>query len=103
MRDLAGNVLQVVRPRTADNDCVIQREGTGKKCSGRAPVASETLRTQPAILHYRVRIPRRTLGIEDICHSIQLNEFLPRQRLDANHPQASLRERFGETGLMPAR
>jgi hypothetical protein len=29
--DLAGDVLQVVRPRSADNDGVIQREGTGGK------------------------------------------------------------------------
>jgi hypothetical protein len=41
-------------PRAADNDGVIQMEGTRKKSSGYAPVTSDRLRAQPAILHYRL-------------------------------------------------
>jgi hypothetical protein len=57
MGNLAGDVLQVVSPRAADDDGVIQREGTAKKLSGRIPVRSARLRAQPAILHYRMRRP----------------------------------------------
>jgi hypothetical protein len=31
VRDLAGDVLQVMRPRTADDDGVVQREVTGRE------------------------------------------------------------------------
>jgi hypothetical protein len=30
VRNLAGDVLQVVSPRAADDDCVIQREAPGE-------------------------------------------------------------------------
>jgi hypothetical protein len=51
--NLAGDVLQVVCPRSADDDGVIQWEGTGKKLVGNVPRVSARLRTQPAIVHYK--------------------------------------------------
>jgi hypothetical protein len=53
--NLAGDVLQVVGPRAADDDRVIQRGNTGKKLSSRIPVVSARLRVQMAILHYRAK------------------------------------------------
>jgi hypothetical protein len=52
MRNLAGNVLQVMSPRAADNDGVIQRKGTGNESSSRITAPSASLRTQLAILYY---------------------------------------------------
>jgi hypothetical protein len=37
VRDLAGDVLQVVSPRTADDDGVIQREVTGREVGRSRP------------------------------------------------------------------
>jgi hypothetical protein len=55
--NLAGNVFQVVRPRTADDNSIIQREGTGKKTfrSTKAPTDGTTAkRITP---HYRTLPP----------------------------------------------
>ena len=60
--NLAGDVLQVVSPRTADNDGVVQWEGTIKNSSGRVFVSSARLRAQPAILYYRMRCKRSRLA-----------------------------------------
>jgi hypothetical protein len=52
MRYLAGEIFQVVCPRAADDDGIIQREGTGVNLSGDVTVSSARLRAQPATLHY---------------------------------------------------
>jgi hypothetical protein len=54
MGNLAGDVFQVMCPRTADDDGVIQWEGTAKKLSSRGPVPSASLRMRLSILYYRV-------------------------------------------------
>ena len=62
MGNLAGDVLQVVGPRAADDDSVVgcvQREDTGMKLSGGDPGPSARSRAQPAILHYRPWRKRR--------------------------------------------
>jgi len=65
MGNVAGNVLQIVRPRPADHDCIVccsQREDTGIKLSSRTRDPSESFRAQPAILYYRVKRRRRSAG-----------------------------------------
>jgi hypothetical protein len=69
--NLAGDVLQVVSPRAADDDGVIQRESTGKKSSSRAPVPLGRLRTQPAILHYRPRRKRPPPSSRKVRRTVQ--------------------------------
>ena len=55
MRNLAGDVLQIVCPRTADNDGVVQIKGNSKErnsvCNATGTLAR--LRTEPAILDYK--------------------------------------------------
>ena len=51
VRNLAGEVFQVVRPRAADDDGVVQREGTGE-ILGRATVLFASVQAQPSILLY---------------------------------------------------
>jgi hypothetical protein len=53
MGNIAGDVLQVMSPRAADDDGVIQWESTGKKLSIRIPVPSGGLRARLAILYYK--------------------------------------------------
>ena len=69
MRNLAGDILQVVGPRAADGDTVVQRARTGmEKLSGGDSDASERLRAQPAILYYRVRSSRADGGRSEALH-----------------------------------
>jgi hypothetical protein len=52
MGNIAGNVLQIMGPRAADNDGIVQRKGTGNESSSRVKAPSASLGTQLAILHY---------------------------------------------------
>jgi hypothetical protein len=67
MRDVAGDVFEIMGPRPADDDGVdgtvqigqaeiqwVQEDDTGMKLCGSIPVPSERIRAQPAILYYRV-------------------------------------------------
>jgi hypothetical protein len=66
MRDVAGDVFEIVGPRPADDDGVdgtvqigqaeirwVQEDDTGMKLCRSIPVPSERIRAQPAILHYK--------------------------------------------------
>jgi hypothetical protein len=56
MGNLAGDILQIVSPRTADDDGVIQKESTAKTLSSRSTVPSKWLRAQRAILYYKAGV-----------------------------------------------
>jgi hypothetical protein len=53
MGNIAGDVLQVMCPRAADDDGIVQREGTVWNSSSSVSVPLASFRTQPTILHYR--------------------------------------------------
>ena len=55
MGNLAGDILQIVSPRTADDDGVIQREAPKENSASRNTILSARLRVQTAILYYRAR------------------------------------------------
>jgi hypothetical protein len=41
MRNLAGDIFQIVRPRIADDDGIVQWESTGRMCGRRLWALSE--------------------------------------------------------------
>ncbi len=51
--NLTGEVLQVVGPRAADDDGVVQREGTGQYSADGNPERTARFRAQATILYYR--------------------------------------------------
>jgi hypothetical protein len=55
VRNIAREILQVVGPRAADDDEVIQEEICRRELSGGDTDASARLRAQPSILNYKLR------------------------------------------------